>query len=652
MGISLSNMSGLRPEGSLAPGSWIASLDDVEPWPSLMSPVPHQAGALFTPAAAGCEKSLRLLHGSDPSGPSFATRGPCTAVFDGVLYNREILREELGDAQGSSPSDADVILEAYFRLGERVLHRIKGIFALIIWDRAAGKLVAARDPLGIYPLFYAQAGGELLFSTSIEALIRHPHVSRELNRAVLAEHLCRRWLKPDETYYAAVRRVPPGHALRIDRDDHRPYRYWNGIPSNGSVEWIDHDQLEQFDEMLDQAVNRCLELGPSGIFLSGGLDSVSVAAVAVDRAHCRGYAVPWALSLGFPHPECNEEAIQKGVAEGLGIPQKLIPFGEAVGPPGLLSSALEMSAGWPAPLLNPWRPAYYQLGLAGKAQGCRVILTGNGGDDWLTVNPAYTADLIRGFNLSGLYWFLSTMLRSYRLRRLAMLRTLLWKYGVRLLLVSFVEKVGRRAAPGLLRAYRRRRIKESMPAWVAPDPSSRQMIDRRSEYTVERLMQEPEPGGPHGFYFRDFMNGVASHFSSLDMEEHFELGQRMGMQIVHPYWDADLIELLCRIPPEQLDRGGREKGLVRQMLGRRFPHLGFERQRKVSASGFFQSILQAEGPAMWKRMGGPTALVDLGVIDGRAVDSIMARSLSSTEFADTHRIWEMLSLEAWVRPRV
>jgi hypothetical protein len=164
-------------------------------------------------------------------------------------------------------------------------------------------------------------------------------------------------------------------------------------------------------------------------------------------------------------------------------------------------------------------------------------------------------------------------------------------------------------------------------------------------------MSAPEPGGPFGFHLR----GSPSHFvhPSLSMlrEEDDEAGRRLGVRVRSPYWDAELVRFLGRTPPELLLRGGREKGLVRESVARRFPDLGFERHTKVSTAGFFRSILHTQGESAWRRMGGVPALAGLGVVDEGAMNALLARCLSAEDLRVANRVWELLSLEAWVRPR-
>ncbi len=600
--------------------------------------------------------ALRLVGEPDQASPASAVDASCRVIFDGVLYNRVELRERFPDSAGAVANDADLVLRAYLRWGEDVLHKVKGIFALLIWDSARDVLVGARDPLGVYPLFYADIGRELLFSTSIEALVRHPRVSGAVNRAALVDSLLDRWPRAEETFFADVSRIPPGHAMRVGSPGRQVYRYWDPVAAGAAVDWIGEDGLERFDELLDQAVNRCVELGRPGVYLSGGLDSVTVAAVAVDHCRRRALAVPWALSLVFPHPDCNEEAIQKSVAADLGLPQVLASFDEAVGANGLLQSALEMSGGWPAPLQNIWNPAYYHLGQEGKRRGCEVILTGGGGDEWLTVTPVYAADLLRALDVAGLARLAGAMRRSYRLPRLPLMRNILWTNGARLLLrellVSFLRHgaatgILRRTLSAMLRT--RRRWSRPIPVWVTPDPVLRREIARRLEQNADTRVRQQEPDS---LYLREIREGLDHPLTAMEFEEIFESGRRMGLRVLQPFWDAELIDLLYRIPPHLLNKGGRSKGLVREILARRFPRLGFERQRKVVSVDFFRHTVLREATAAWQRMAGAQALAKVGAVDSTLLNGAFHQILANNQLRDAQRIWDVLNLEAWLRARL
>ena len=579
------------------------------------------------------------------AGASFvsAKDGSCQALFEGLLYNAKELRKELGLPEGATPPE--LVLAGYSRWGAEVLPRLRGVFAVLVSDHERHTLISARDPVGIHPLFYARAGGEVLLSASIQTLVDHPGVGTSVNRIALADHLCHRWPDREETYFEAVRRVPPGHALEVSRSGTRLYRYWEPVPADQEVNWVTEDELELFDDLLDRVLDRTIDGGRAGVWLSGGLDSVTITAIATDRCRQLGWPDPVALSLIFPHPDANEERIQRGVAEGLGLSHEVMGFMDAVGEKGMLPSALEISQTWPAPLLSFFLPAYQTLGLEGRGRGCTTILTGSGGDEWLSVSPTYAADMLWAFDFRGIYRLGTSNYRSFRISRLRAMRNLLWRFGANPLLKAGAVATLERTAPWALRTYRHERVTRSTPAWVAPDPVLRGAIEQRAMQRSKHRFGD--------FYMSEVRETFDHPLVAMEMEESFENSRRFGVRLGQPFLDADIIDFLCRTPPELLIRGGRSKAVVRQTLARRFPELGFERQRKVVANSFSRPLLASEGARLWKEMGGAPSLVETGIVDRaeaeRCVQEVLAHKATG---AYAYRLWDMLSLEAWLRPRL
>ena len=273
------------------------------------------------------KSSPRALRPTTSRRPS--ERRPCSC--GGLLHNRAELVQLLGEDPG--PNDATLIARAYEQWGEGAIERVQGSCAIVICDARQRIVLAARDRLGTYPLFHLADRERHVFSNSIDALLAQDGVSNALNLPALVDHLRHVWPFADETYFEAVHRVPPGNVLRRDANGSRLRRYWDPEPE-GRFEWVQPDEIEQFDVLFEQAVARCQAPGRVGIFLSGGLDSVSVAAVATSRARATGEPDPLALSLAFPDPEANEEPVQRAVAAGLGLEQVMLDWGEAVGPRG------------------------------------------------------------------------------------------------------------------------------------------------------------------------------------------------------------------------------------------------------------------------------------------------------------------------------
>ena len=540
---------------------------------------------------------------------------------------------------------------AYRCWGEDAVRKLKGIFALVIEDGARDLLLCARDPLGMHPLFYAEVGRTLLLSPTVETLLRHPGVSTAINRPLLVDYLTRRWPVNDETYFAHVRRVPPGHIMRVGRDGRQMYRYWNPVPRDRPIHWIPDDEVQdRFEALLGQAVARCLARGPAGVYLSGGLDSSAVVMVAADLSRRQEQAPPSGLSLSFPGLACDDTDMQRAVTSQLGLSHVGLPFDEAAGREGTLPAALAMTRTLPAPLSLMWRPALSRLALDGRELGCRVILSGDGADDWLSENAFMAVDFIRSLDLAGIYRLCRIYCHSFHFTRRQALHMLLWRYAGRSLLRdtwrTTADRVG---APGLV--PRRWRFPVLMradpPPWMAPDATLRALVAQRVE---ERFRSGGATPRIDSYYLRDTRSMLDSPDKWFAEEETFLVGQRSGIPVRQPFRDPDLIDFLVKVRPLGRSEGDLSKALVRRPLVRRFPHLGFARQRKTWLGEAWQAVLSTQLGQQCRTMGDIWGLAELGVVDpeqGRALmdDALAGKgSESGAEYA-----WMILNLEAWVR---
>lgn len=598
---------------------------------------------------------LRVEVDSETLDVSVASRPGLRCLLQGFVYGLPPV-----GAAAALPNPAERLLDAYVKLGEGLLDHAKGFFSFVISDGGQARILAARDPLGIHPLFYSSTSEGFLLSPSIATLQARPGVSGAINRAALADHLRHLWPRPTETYFEAVTRVPPGHALTVRRGIVSSRRYWDPLFPGRRPEWIDEADLGRFDELLDESVARLLALGPAGIYLSGGLDSVTVGALAADHARRDGLPMPLALSLVFPGPY-SEKVTQTGVAAQLALPQLFADLDDALGEGGLVRAALR-NGGLSAPMQNPWLPAYQSLARQARARGRDIILTGSGGDEWLTVTPVYAADLLRSLNLVELFRLGRTQSRSYDVAPWLFARNMAWRFGARPLLARERAIAMGRFAPDrlLARRLRIRRMTLERRSWLAPDAAlRRELLDRDEEYVRLQTTEDDllPIGGPRE-YFRECREALTHPLVSMEAEEVFEYSRGAGVRVLHPFGDTRLVEFLHATPPRLLNSNGRSKGLVRAMLGRRFPTLGFERQRKRITSSFFGWSVVTQAPAVWREIGGAQALAEAGIVDPQRCASLYETEPSNArptgegrppDHTITDPMWEILTLESWLR---
>lgn len=232
-----------------------------------------------------------------------------TMVYNGELYNTEDLRKELqkrGHIFGSH-SDTEVLLTAFIEWGEQCVDHLNGIYAFAIWDQSKQKLFMARDRLGVKPLFYKEGNGSLLFGSELKAILAHPSVKAEVDREGLQEVL---GLGPSRTpghgVFRGINELRPAHVLIYDKNGLKISRYWN-VESREHVHSL-NETVEQVRYLVKDAVERQLVADvPVCTFLSGGVDSSAISAIASDYFKNAGRGTIHTYSIDY---ERNDEFFQ------------------------------------------------------------------------------------------------------------------------------------------------------------------------------------------------------------------------------------------------------------------------------------------------------------------------------------------------------
>lgn len=607
-----------------------------------------------TARANRVKNQVTLFYDPNRDQIEFSDSAECFCLLEGELHNQAELRKTFFDDLGAEWNDAELVRLAYRKWKLDFTRQVRGRCSILIWDPASEVFIGARDRLGRISLFFSNSNHEAAFSPSIRTLLDGLGLPRNPNREAIALSLGNIYLDPLETYFEGIYRVPASHFIQIRSAQIHTEKYWEAAPPGTPDDQMREADFETFDQLFEQAVQRYTSLGKPGLFLSGGLDSVSIAAVATDLARQGKGELPIALSIAFPDPQSNEESRQRSVAAQLRLDQVILPFVEAAGQVGLIDSTLRLSTELDTPAQNPWLAIYHNLAVQGKQRGCEVILTGAGGDDWMTVNTAYMSDLMRELRFIQAAQFARSLMKSYNLPRRAMLKFSLWDSGLRPLLGLFARQTLKRISPGAARKFRRERqmkIKlSSLPDWAAPEPELRVNLVRKLQAAVEQELDKPEPEKPYGFYNTTAISAAFyKPATSMEQEENSQIGRQLGLIYGHPFWDAELIEFLCRVPPRLLIVDGREKSIVRKTIARRFPDLGFEKQKKVMASNFYFSNLVAGGNLALKRIGGLQYLEKLGIISSFDGGRIYSAILSNPDYRIAFQAWELINFEAWLQ---
>lgn len=241
---------------------------------------PDESGTYFFKNCALGHTRLSVVDLRTGQQPMISPADPVGITFNGEIYGYKSLRAFLGDFPFRTTSDTEVILALYQRFGAKMFSRLPGMFAFAVWDDRRQELLCARDRFGEKPFFYAFGrDGEFLFASEIKALLASGLVEPVLNREAIAHYMKYLYVHPHQTVYKNVHTLPPARFLRYRDGRESLERYWNLPEPRNDIEIT--EAAEELARLFDRAVSVCLVADvPVAAFLSGGLDSSTVVAIA------------------------------------------------------------------------------------------------------------------------------------------------------------------------------------------------------------------------------------------------------------------------------------------------------------------------------------------------------------------------------------
>lgn len=316
--------------------------------------------------------------------PMASRDGDVTIVFNGEIYNFKELRSEL-EAVGHQfvgHSDTEVLLHLFMEEGEKMLPRLNGIFAFAIWNRRDGSLFLARDAFGVKPLYYAALPQGMVFGSEIKGMLPLLPEVRDIDNASIQRYLKFLWCPGEGTPLAAVRKMGPGQAMIVR--DGRIERHWTWyqLPA---ARGVSQDQSEEQAVLgtlaaLRTAVHRQLVSDvPVGAFLSGGLDSSAVVALAKEQSpSIRCFTI--ASRGGVEAGEEEDLPYARRVAKHLGVPLDVVEIDSS----SMAADLERMVVQLDEPLADPAPLNVLYISQLARSQGMKVLLSGAGGDDLFT----------------------------------------------------------------------------------------------------------------------------------------------------------------------------------------------------------------------------------------------------------------------------
>jgi asparagine synthase (glutamine-hydrolysing) len=286
----------------------------------------------------------------------------------------------------------EVLLHLYEEEGEEFVKRLNGQFAFALFDRKKGTLVLARDHFGINPLFYTVVDGLFIFASEIKAILAHPSVPREVDLTGLDQVFSFPGLVSPRTVVRNVSSLKPGHRITVNRERVAVEEYWDlDYPkaSECSYDKPESYSIDGLEDILFRSVKLRLQADvPIGFYLSGGLDSSLIAAAI---AKVSGNGRSRSFSIGFTDAEINEAKYQHQMARHVNSTHHEIVFDESE----VIQRLSDMIFHCECPVKETYNTCSMALSEAVRRAGIKVVLTGEGADEWFAGYVGYRFDSIR-----------------------------------------------------------------------------------------------------------------------------------------------------------------------------------------------------------------------------------------------------------------
>ncbi|MEQ1692502.1 MAG: asparagine synthase (glutamine-hydrolyzing) [Gemmatimonas sp.] len=598
---------------------------------------PDGAGTFVDEYAGLGHRRLSIVDVAHGHQPMFSENERLVIAYNGEVFNHPQLQPML-EAQGvhyRTRSDTETVLHLYERHGDEAPTHLRGMFAIAVWDRAERKLWLARDRFGVKPLYYVHgADGTLWFASEIKALLAAGAVAARLNEAVLPDFLANHAPSGDETLFAGVRRLPPGHTLTWQDGRITIHRYWqlSYAPSSASSDDARSDTalVDEFTERFTEAVRlRLMSDVPLGMFLSGGIDSAAITAVMSGLVQ----EPVKSFSVAFAEREANEFEYARLVAEHCRTEHHEI----IVSPHDFFDALPKLLWHEDEPIAHPSSIALNFVSQL-AARHVKVVLTGEGSDETLAGYNRYRVTIFNQ-RFGAVYGRMTpAMLQGAVRQAIGLLpsgsrtrqraeRTFLMR-GADLDSLYFdnFAVFGRAEQQSLLTVPLRDRI-----GAVDPYSAYHHALDETDARTLlDRLLYADT---------RTYLHELLMKQDQMSMAASIE--SRV------PFLDHPLVEWVSRLPHRAKLRGVTTKWILRQAMQHRLPARILERRKM----GFPVPV------GTWLR-GAWRPLIDEYVLSERSrsrgllnpapIAQMVAEHVSGNR-NHSERLWALITLEMWQR---
>jgi len=486
-------------------------------------------------------------------------------TFNGEIYNFREIRKEL-EGKGHkfrSHSDTEVIVHLYEELGTKCLERLNGMFAFALWDAKQKSLFLARDRTGKKPLHYCVHRGHFLFASEIKALLQHPLVSREIDLKSLNKYLAYEYVPAPNSIFKAIKKLEPGYCLLFRGGAAVTSQYWD-IPMEDYPisDRTEAQYIDELKELLERAVTARLEAAdvPVGLFVSGGLDSGVVAAIArkaKENLQC--------FSIGFEEASFDESRYAQQVARSLGIKHHLKVF--------RAQEMLHMVERLPEILDEPLAdPSILPLYLLSQfaAEHMKVVLSGDGGDELFAGYQTYQAHKLVTF-YDALPGFVKESVKAFAFRLPVSHKYLSLDFKIK----QFLKGVG---VSSEVRFFLWRGAFSNAERHALLRPEVR--LELQNENAYEEIYRYVRKSGLTKELERILYLSMKLYLQDNNLVTVDRASMANGLEVRSPLLDRDVVDFVCRLPMEYKLNGLKTKYILKKVAEELLPRNVVYRKKK------------------------------------------------------------------------
>lgn len=570
--------------------------------------------------------------------PMISSDGRYVIIYNGEIYNHQHIREKLLSKGYSfkSTSDTETLLNGYAEFGPAIVEKLNGIFAFAIYDRIKEEVFIGRDQFGIKPLYYYHKNEVFLFASEIKAFLSVPGFDRTVNTTALFYYLQLLYAPGELTAFEEVKKLLPGHTMLFKARENRfeIKRYYNIKFAEDKSEWNEDEYSRRLDACLRNAVKRQLMSDvPLGYFLSGGLDSSIIVALAKQllpeqKLTCFSISGGPAMKKeGF----ADDEFYARKVAAHLGVELEIIPADLDI-----LQRFDQMIWHLDEPQADP-APLHVQtISKGARERGIKVLLGGTAGDDLFSGYRRHQA-----VNLEKYFRYLPKPVSK------------LVQAGIDPLNESFpafrrIKKIAREMNQSKLErmaGYFTWLPENSVMKLFSDDCKqrlSKQILPR--QYYLQLLQQLPAGTADlNKLLYLELSTFLPDH--NLNYTD--KMSMSAGVEARVPFLDTELVAFASEMPVSLKMKGSTTKYLLRKVAEKYLPADVIYRPKTGFGAPVRQWVRKEMRSMIEERLNNET-LTTRGLFDARAVQQLI-RLNGEGKVDASYTIWSLLAIESWMQ---